>query len=489
MTLSPDSVAFCWRPLWFNRFESLWNLLRKFAHVNGATTKNLQDHLSAGEPARYAWATSKRVDLRQYGGFDATLIAGLLRIDHTLMDESTVLPFLAAEERDTLASRHLRFCTSCLREGFHSSIHQILLITECPLHLERLRENCPWCGIAIDYVLRTAAFGSAVRCNRCLHPSMRWEIRQRLTLSSRKREEKFGDAAHWLRHRLEVRADEYGPKWIEAKRSTAGRQLRISQLSAYWKAVLTSGTGPAAATAGTAHSHFDWIDPEYAQAQTRDRGNVSAQQRQLNNELLKILKAIRRQLNKLWLRPHRKCVTYLLRHERSTAHFERGTPCPYANVLILWRLYWEQFDDLFYLERRPSRLHHGLEAPLRVRHFDRPLPKALIHRVFVLECLAVLEECYLLVKTLRRSNQHTFLPAFVEDVSGRSMPYWIVERRTGGLFRLHVWRQTDRSRWQAITFPAVPNPTKRGAECDNSPSRMFERTARMRRPFAMKAGP
>jgi hypothetical protein len=118
MTRSPDSVAFCWRPLWFNRFESLWNLLRKFAHVNGATTKNLQDHLSAGEPARYAWATSKRVDLSQYGGFDATLIASLLRIDHTLMDESTVLPFLAGEERDTLASRVSGFVLSVFAKVF-----------------------------------------------------------------------------------------------------------------------------------------------------------------------------------------------------------------------------------------------------------------------------------------------------------------------------------------------------------------------------------
>lgn len=485
MTSRPDNTSFCWRPVWFNRFESLWNLLRKFAYVNGATTKDLQNHLSASEPARYAWTSSKRLDLRRYGGFDPTRIADLLRLDYALMDESTILPFLAEEEHDALASNRLRFCFACLRQGFHASIYQILLITECPFHLERLRENCPRCGTAIDYVPRTAAFDATVGCNRCLQQDMRWEMRHRLALSSRQREEKLVEAARWLQRRLAVRADEYGPKWIESKRSAAGRQLRISQLADYWKRVLTSDKNSAGIIGDRSYSRFDWIDPEYMKAKTSDR-YASEQLRQLNDELLKILKAIRRQLDKLWLRPHRKCVSYLLRHERSTARLERGTPCPYANVLILWRLYWEQFDDLFYLERRPNRLHHGLEAPLRLRHFSRTLPRELIHRVFVLECLAVLEECYLLVKTLRRHNQHTFLPAFVNDVRGKCMPYWIVERRSGSVFRLHVWKHSQTGLWRAIKFAGVPNPTKRGAECDNSPSRMFERTAKLRRPFATR---
>jgi hypothetical protein len=155
-------------------------------------------------------------------------------------------------------------------------------------------------------------------------------------------------------------------------------------------------------------------------------------------------------------------------------------------VLILWRLYWEQFDDLFYLERRPSRLHHGMEAPLRVRHFERALPSSLVHRVFALECLAVLEECYLLVRLLRRRNLHTFLPAFLDELKGRRMPYWVVERRPDEVLRLYVWKQSDRHRWQRIKFSGVPNPSKRGGECDHSPTRVFARTASKRRPFATK---
>jgi len=139
MTGNPELIAYCWRPVWSNRFESLWSLLRKFAYVNAASAKNLQDHLSAGAPARYAWASTKRLDLRGYGGFDPTRLAGLFSIDRELLDESTILPFLAADERDTLANKQLRFCASCLDDGLHSSIHQILLITECPWHREELR--------------------------------------------------------------------------------------------------------------------------------------------------------------------------------------------------------------------------------------------------------------------------------------------------------------------------------------------------------------
>lgn len=480
MTELRDSTAFCWRPVWFNRFESLWSLLRKFAYFNAATARNLQDHLSAGAPARYAWASAKRLDLRCYGGFDATRLAALLRIDHELLNESTILPFLAADERDVLASNHVRFCASCLDEGFHSSIHQILLITECPRHREKLLEYCQQCGGAIDYVSRTAAIDCGVGCNQCLP---RITSDRRFILSSSEREGKFRDAAQWLLRRLAARADEYGPQWLAAKKSPAGRWLRISRVAAYWNAVLASDEGSVAVVARGTYSQFD-CRQNHVQTKTSDQNPlVSDQQRQLNGELLKILKAIRRHLNKLWLRPHRNCVTYLLRHERSSAQLERGSPCPYANVLILWRLYWEQFDDLFYLERRPTRLHYGMEAALRVRHFERALPSALVHRVFVIECLAVLEECYLLVRLLRRRNLHTFLPAFLDELKGRRMPYWIVERRPDEVLRLHVWKQSDRTRWQIIKFSGVPNPSKQGGECDNSPSRVFARTASKRRPF------
>ncbi len=489
MTGNPEPIAYCWRPVWSNRFESLWSLLRKFAYVNAATAKNLQDHLSAGAPARYAWVSTKRLDLRAYGGFDPTRLAALLRIDQELLDESTILPFLAADERDTLASKKLRFCASCLDEGFHSSIHQILLITECPWHGERLKEHCQQCG-EIDYISRTAAIDSGVGCNQCLQRARPSDSRQILTLSSSETEEKFFDAAQWLLRRLAARVDEYGPQWLEAKKSKAGRRLRISRTAAYWNAVVASDQRAAVGNVCRTYSQFDCRDCDQGHAASchgHRTGLVSDQQRQLNGALLKILKAIRRQVDKLWLRPHRKCVSYLLRHERSSARLELGSPCPYANVLILWRLYWEQFDDLFYLERRPTRLHYGMEASLRVRHFSRALPGALVHRVFVLECLAVLEECYLLVRLLRRRNLHTFLPAFLDQVKGRRMPYWIVERRADDVLRLHVWRQAERSRWRVIKFSGVPNPTKRGAECDYSPSRKFERTARMRRPFATKS--
>jgi hypothetical protein len=490
MTELSDSIAFCWRPVWFNRFESLWSLLRKFAYFNAATTKNLQDHLSAGAPVRYVWASAKRLDLRCYGGFDATRIAALLRIDRELLDESTILPFLAADEREVFASNRLRFCASCLDEGFHSSIHQILLITECPQHGEKLQEHCKQCGGAIDYVSCTAAIDCALGCNQCLPRVTRSDGNRRLRLRSSEREEQFREAAQWLRRRLAARADEYGPQWLAAKKSPAGRRLRISRVAAHWNAVLASNKGsPAVAARGT-YLQFDCKceGQVRAKASAGDDRNplLSEQQRQLNGELLKILKAIRRYLNKLWLRPHRHCVTYLLRHERSSAQLERGSPCPYANVLILWRLYWEQFDDLFYLERRPARLHYGMEAPLRVRHFERALPSSLVQRVFVLECLAVLEECYLLVRLLRRRNLHTFLPAFLDQLKGRRMPYWIVERRPDEVLRLHVWKQSDRHCWPGIKFSGVPNPTKRGGECDNSPSRVFARTASKRRPFATK---
>jgi predicted RNA-binding Zn-ribbon protein involved in translation (DUF1610 family) len=71
--------------------------------------------------------------------------------------------------------RHLRFCPSCARRGFHTALYDLLLVARCPIHGERLVDACPLCG---ETILTETTRGAnsdpyACRCGHVLWPSIR----------------------------------------------------------------------------------------------------------------------------------------------------------------------------------------------------------------------------------------------------------------------------------------------------------------------------
>lgn len=476
-----EPTKFCWRSSWFNPSESLWSAVRKFSFFNEAGMKHLQTVFGAGTVGSYMWDSRKRLDLREYGGLDPPRLAAIFGVDKSLLDASTAIPFLAEDERLALWSDQLRFCHSCLDEGFHSSLHQIILITHCPLHGELLTKRCRYCGTSVACSLKTAVFGSDGGCPNCISwEGTNQELRQRFTLSSTEREVKFRAAAEFLKRRLELRETQYSVAWWLTNHRNPRRRERLSAaLARYWRDVIDGD--PKRLTPTENYKFFDYrcrpADNKQSIAENSDR--PYAFRAELDSEFFSILKSIRRQLEKVWLGSHKHCANLIMRRERIFVFTQNGKPCPYANVILLWRLYWENLTELHHLyERNRTRTNSGIVRPINWPE-NRSLPKELVRRLFAMECLASLEECCLLVKAFRRRNQYTFLPYFLTDVRGRRMPYWILERRSDGVLRLHVWKHAlARKSWRKIRFAGVPSPSRGDDDCCQTFSRQLARRVR-----------
>jgi hypothetical protein len=470
MKINSEPQSFCWRPIWLNRFESVWCILRKFSFYNKTSVMQLKSLFSPDEGRAVEWIRYKRLDLREYGGLDPVRLAQVFKVHRNVLEESTIRPFLGEDERVPLSSGKLRFCHSCLHGGFHSSIHQITLITQCPLHAEPLTVRCRYCQATVDYTLSTARFSSNLGCRKCVgEPPVNRQIRGRYMTVPPEREGKFQMTAEFLRRRIELQRAQYPvASWISAKRTPKARQHQVSRLTQYWLDVV-SGNANGSASAQS-YSCFEYSGsrsfrrPMALADKPNRRDKVGSK---CDGELFSILKSIRRQLEKLWLGPHRSCVSSLVRLERSASGICRGLRCPYANVLLLWRLYWENVAELHRLGYGfRNRTRTGREPPINWRPRDPNLPPEVIHRIFAIEALGVLEECFLLVKSLRRNQQYTFSLLFLKDVAGRRMPYWIVERLPDNAFRLHVWKQKHRRMsWREITFAGGPTRWGKGDGC------------------------
>src|ERR1051326_5569569 len=111
-----QNTGICWRDGWFAAFESLWSLLRKFAFLNAASSKEIRENLGQANAKLLSsaqWRYARRSDLRTFGGIDPLLLSRILNVDHVRLRQGTVVPFLREGEHEILTSRYLRFCPSC----------------------------------------------------------------------------------------------------------------------------------------------------------------------------------------------------------------------------------------------------------------------------------------------------------------------------------------------------------------------------------------
>jgi hypothetical protein len=164
--------AFCWRPYWLSRFESLWSLLRKFAHLNAINHYEIRKLFRCdGVSHKLDWTWHfQKDDLRHFGALDPSKLSIMFGIGDKGLAEATMLRYVQGYEAVILTSDVLRFCPTCIYQGFHSSLHQLLFLTNCPAHGDRLEVRCNECITpTIPYKLPFVSSGNLSNCAHMTH--------------------------------------------------------------------------------------------------------------------------------------------------------------------------------------------------------------------------------------------------------------------------------------------------------------------------------
>ncbi|KIG11167.1 hypothetical protein BurMR1_1827 [Burkholderia sp. MR1] len=157
------------RPEWSSPGESMWMRLSKFSLYNRLSVHSLA-RLIAVRPDE---ALADGVDLRRADRFVIDKLADVLETS----DGSARAGFCCATARPALgwASTELRYCPTCLEQGFHAAWFQWRFIERCPVHRRRLRHGCRQCAAVIPYVLARDMAAhplSCARCNTCWVPGL-----------------------------------------------------------------------------------------------------------------------------------------------------------------------------------------------------------------------------------------------------------------------------------------------------------------------------
>lgn len=157
--------TFTRRPDWVAPLESLWSILSKWQFANRVP----YSCVAAAILARPYPQADAGVDLRVCNVFDLNALA-----EHTGVAAAALARGACGGSHETrvlvIASEYLRYCRACMKQGFHATLFQFMLIARCPIHLQRLRDACPNCAHRIAYRLDASFLGHPFACPHCNHP-------------------------------------------------------------------------------------------------------------------------------------------------------------------------------------------------------------------------------------------------------------------------------------------------------------------------------
>lgn len=68
------------------------------------------------------------------------------------------------------SSPWLRHCRRCVKDGYHSVVHQLNRVGKCPVHDLELNDTCQECGERTPYRLNARLLDSPYRCSHCRKP-------------------------------------------------------------------------------------------------------------------------------------------------------------------------------------------------------------------------------------------------------------------------------------------------------------------------------
>ncbi|GMX66643.1 hypothetical protein Elgi_59150 [Paenibacillus elgii] len=166
-----------WNSVWISELESVWSIIEKIKLTNYAEKSDIFDLFGLAEKRKQKTIQgSKNHDLYLLAAFDENLFREMLGFSLKTYNKDLLHQlsgFLSNSKFDVLKRgvedshfwrKSLTFCLVCMKDGYHSILHQLALIHQCPFHGELLYESCPNCLTKIPYELSDRYFEAPYVC-------------------------------------------------------------------------------------------------------------------------------------------------------------------------------------------------------------------------------------------------------------------------------------------------------------------------------------
>jgi hypothetical protein len=168
------TTGFCWNKEWCRPYESPWSLFEKLKFANQASNRDILSIIGSQFTIdkRTYNVTKRERNLTTLNGFNSDKLRDIFGVSPEAEMESffqrfvSILPSAKNSLQEQM-KQDLAYCTLCMKQGYHSFIHQLSFIDSCPFHNRKLRSKCAKCEATIPYLLNHAKVIEPYQCPRC----------------------------------------------------------------------------------------------------------------------------------------------------------------------------------------------------------------------------------------------------------------------------------------------------------------------------------
>lgn len=163
-SLNISFSAYTWDESWILPYESIYSLVHKFSVLN---LINLSECKKLFKPEN----THEKTITELGGKLSLNKLTEIIGMGSSL-DKNMVYKIIHQADREWLFSPYLRTCPICWKLGFHSTFHQVMIVTKCPIHQMDLSIiACKSCGSSEQYenikYISNRSDGDPYTCTKC----------------------------------------------------------------------------------------------------------------------------------------------------------------------------------------------------------------------------------------------------------------------------------------------------------------------------------
>ena len=316
ITNNAKTTGVCWRPEWVRPYESLWSLIAKFTYLNASIVADLYSCFAGAGTTDRDWrAQYLNRSLNTFSLFDDQKLSNVLALDKTMIRQATALAYVNPNETAALVCDQLRYCSTCITSGYHSTLHQLLFLPECPIHGVRLLTQCSQCGrLPQRYTLASLPVKGDMDCTGCSGSYVR-SLRcgsQVLPNADFGRRE-LTEVVDLLSTRMRNLSHSSPSASIKLQKSGQWKTRRVRQTFVYWHEAFSTESTKLRGSLERSHRYAK-IRSSKNEHLKENKVTYRELGEEITNELTAVYKAIQRNLIKNTLRRHRSCIADVGRH-------------------------------------------------------------------------------------------------------------------------------------------------------------------------------
>ncbi|WP_271755218.1 TniQ family protein, partial [Cohnella sp. JJ-181] len=175
--LAKANGSLTWNNQWISDFESPWSVFEKIKYLNNANKKDIFELFGTSKiNAQKTIIGEANHNLYHLVSMDEKRLFDTLGFNVKQYNNDilyNLAGFLKGGKRYTFSLKELwpnyfrnlfTYCSECLKDGYHSLLHQFEFIHTCPFHQVALNDECPDCNQQFPYILSDTHFESPYTC-------------------------------------------------------------------------------------------------------------------------------------------------------------------------------------------------------------------------------------------------------------------------------------------------------------------------------------